>query len=29
VQLEAYYLYYAFNGIPAEHVLGLGMNFYL
>ena len=29
VQLEAYYLYYAFNGVPAEHVLGLGMNFYL
>lgn len=29
VQLEAYYLYYAFNGIPAEHVLGIGMNFYL
>ena len=29
VQLEAYYLYYAFNGIPAEHVIGLGVNFYL
>lgn len=27
VQLEAYYLYYAFNGPPAEHVLGLGINF--
>ncbi len=29
VQLEAYYLYYAFNGIPAEHVLGIGINFYI
>ncbi|MBO6247701.1 MAG: DUF2490 domain-containing protein [Bacteroidales bacterium] len=27
VQFEAYYLYYAFNGIPAEHVLGIGFNF--
>ena len=29
VQLEAYYMYYAFNGVPAEHVIGLGVNFYL
>ena len=29
VQFEAYYLYYAFNGMPAEHVIGLGLNFYL
>ena len=29
VQLEAYYLYYAFNGVPAEHVLGIGINFYI
>ena len=29
VQLEAYYLYYAFNGVPAEHVIGLGLNFFL
>lgn len=28
-QLEAYYLYYAFNGIPAEHVIGLGINLYI
>ena len=25
-QFEAYYLFYAFNGVPAEHVIGLGMN---
>ena len=29
VQLEAYYLYYAFNGMPAEHVIGMGVNFYI
>lgn len=29
VQAEAYYIYYAFNGKPAEHVLGIGLNFYL
>ena len=29
VQLEAYYLYYAFNGVPAEHVIGVGINFYI
>jgi hypothetical protein len=29
MQLEAYYLYYAFNGMPSEHVLGIGMNFYI
>ena len=29
VQIEAYYLYYAFNGVPAEHVIGLGLNFNL
>jgi len=28
-EFEAYYLYYAFNGIPAEHVLGLGFNLYI
>ena len=28
VQLEAYYLYYAFNGLPAEHIIGTGVNFY-
>ncbi|MBE6241418.1 MAG: DUF2490 domain-containing protein [Bacteroidales bacterium] len=27
MQLEWYYLYYAFNGKPAEHVLGIGLNF--
>ena len=27
MQLECYYLYYAFNGKPAEHVLGIGLNF--
>lgn len=27
IQLEAYYLYYAYNGAPAEHFLGLGLNF--
>ena len=29
VEFEAYYLYYAFNGIPAEHVIGVGFNFYI
>jgi hypothetical protein len=27
MQLEWYYMYYAFNGVPAEHVLGIGLNF--
>ena len=27
IQLEAYYLYYAFATPPAEHVLGIGINF--
>lgn len=27
VQFEGYYLYYAFNGLPAEHVIGIGVNF--
>lgn len=27
IQLEGYYLYYAFRSAPAEHVLGLGLNF--
>lgn len=27
MQLEWYYMYYAFNGAPAEHVLGIGLNF--
>ena len=27
VQLEAYYMYYTFNNRPAEHVLGIGLNF--
>ena len=26
VQLEGYYLYYTFNGAPAEHVVGVGVN---
>jgi len=29
VELETYYLYYAFNGVPAEHVLGIGFNLYI
>ena len=29
VEFEAYYLYYAFNALPAEHVIGLGFNFYI
>ena len=29
MQFEAFYMYYAFNGSPAENVLGLGMNFNL
>lgn len=29
VQGEFYYLYYAFKNLPAEHVLGIGLNFYL
>lgn len=29
VQFEAYYLYYAFNALPAEHVIGLGVNLYI
>ena len=28
-QLEAYYLYYAYNGLPSQHILGLGLNIYL
>lgn len=27
MQIEGYYLYYAFNGVPAQHVIGLGLNF--
>ena len=27
VQLEAYYIYYTFNNRPAQHVLGIGLNF--
>ena len=27
LQLEAYYMYYAFNGAPAENVIGLGLSF--
>ena len=26
IQFEAYYMYYAFRDIPAEHVIGLGFN---
>lgn len=29
IQLEAYYIYYVFNAMPAEHVLGIGLNFKL
>lgn len=29
MQLEAYYLYYAFSTREAQHVLGIGLNFYL
>ena len=29
MQFEAFYMYYAFNGSPAENVLGLGLNFNL
>ena len=29
MEAEAYYLYYAYNGRPAQHILGLGLNFYL
>ena len=29
MQLEAYYLYYTHNGRPPQHILGIGMNFYL
>ena len=29
MQFEAYYLYYTHNGRPAQHILGLGFNFYL
>lgn len=28
VQAEFYYIYYVFNNTPAEHVLGIGLNFY-
>lgn len=27
MQLECYYLYYAFRNDPAEHIIGLGLNF--
>lgn len=27
VQLETYYIYYTFNNRPAQHVLGIGLNF--
>ena len=27
VQMEAYYLYYVFKNSPAQHILGLGLNF--
>ena len=27
MQLEVYYLYYTHNGRPAQHILGLGLNF--
>lgn len=27
MQIEAYYLYYAFRNDPAEHIIGLGLNF--
>lgn len=27
MQLEGYYMYYAFRNDPAEHVIGLGLNF--
>ena len=29
MQLEAYYLYYTHKEHPAQHILGLGLNFYL
>ena len=29
MQFEAYYLYYAHNGLPAQHIMGIGVNFYL
>lgn len=29
MELEAYYFYYTHNGKPAQHILGIGMNFYL
>lgn len=29
MQFEAYYLYYTHNGLPAQHILGLGFNLYL
>ena len=29
MQLEAYYIYYTHNGKPNQHILGVGMNFYL
>ncbi len=29
VQFEAYYLYYAFDGLPSEHIIGLGLNLFL
>ena len=29
MQLEAYYLYYTYHKLPAQHILGLGVNFYI
>lgn len=29
IQFETYYMYYAFRDVPAEHVMGLGLNFAL
>ena len=29
LQLEAYYIYYTHNGKPAQHILGIGLNFTL
>ena len=29
MELEAYYFYYTLNGKPAQHIIGVGVNFYL
>lgn len=29
MELEAYYFYYTHNGKPAQHIIGVGVNFYL